>query len=78
MSITAIAARLGVAMIWASLLGACSVAPYGAQVYLARVQQSQLEIAQSCEAGDQVACGLRPYVARAVAQAQEEASLPWR
>ena len=72
------ARRLGAAMILVSLLGGCGVAPYGAQVYLLRTQQNHDEVVQSCEAGDQTACAVRPFVANAVAQAQDDARLPWK
>ena len=78
MSAVAMAARLCVGTMAVSLAAACTVAPYGAQVYLARVQQNYVEVVQRCEAGDSVACGIRPFEAKAVAQAQEEAYLPWR
>jgi hypothetical protein len=70
--------RIGAAFIVVSLLGGCGVAPYGAQVYLGRVEQNYSEVVQSCGAGDQVACAIRPFVAKAVAQAQEDAWLPWK
>lgn len=68
----------GVAVIAALILTGCGVAPYGAQVYLVRVQQNYADITQSCAAGDQVACGLRPFAVKAVAQAQEQVDQPWR
>ena len=72
------AGRLGATMILISLLGGCGVAPYGAQVYLLRTQQNYDEVLQRCEAGDQEACAVRPFVAKAVAQAQDDAPLPWK
>ena len=73
-----LAARLGAAMVWLSLLGACGVTPYGAQVYLERVQQNYAEVVRRCEAGDQMACGVRPFEAKAVVQAKEDVYLPWK
>jgi hypothetical protein len=61
--------RLGV-MMSVSLLGGC-VVPYGPEVYLLRVQQNHDEVVRACEAGDQTACAIRPFVEKAVAQAQE-------
>jgi hypothetical protein len=69
--------RFGV-MIAASLLGGCGVAPYGAQVYLFRIEQNYNELVQSCEAGDQTACAVRPFAAKAIAQAQEDVWRPWK
>lgn len=64
------ATRLGM-VIAVSLLGGC-VFPYGPEVYLLRVQQNYAEIVHGCEAGDQTACTVRPFVARAVAEAHED------
>jgi hypothetical protein len=61
--------RLGLVMA-VSLLGG-RVVPYGPDVYLLRVQQNHDEVVHACEAGDQTACAIRPFVAKAVAQAQE-------
>ena len=56
----------------------CGVAPQGAQVYLLRSQQNYDEVLQRCEAGDQAACAIRPFVAMAVAQARDDVRLPWK
>jgi hypothetical protein len=72
-----IVTRFGV-MMTATLLGGCGVAPYGAEVYLFRIQQTHDELAQSCDAGDQTACAVRPFAAKAVAQAQEDVWRPWK
>ena len=68
---------LGAALVAVSLLGGCAVAPYGAQILLARTQQSHDEVTRNCEAGDQTACAVRPFVAKALVQAQEDARPPW-
>jgi hypothetical protein len=72
-----IANRLGAAVMAASLVGGCAVAPYGAQVLLVRTQQSYDEVFGNCEAGDQTACAVRPFVAKALAQARQDARPPW-
>ncbi len=65
-------ARLGVAMTAASLLGG-RVVPSGAQVYALKVQQNYADVALNCRAGDQDACAVLPFEAKAVAQAQDDA-----
>jgi hypothetical protein len=77
-NVTSTPQKIGATMIVVSLLGGCGVAPYGAQVYLSRVEQNYSEVVQSCGVGDQVACAISPFVAKAVAQAQEDAWLPWK
>ena len=72
-----IANGLGAAMAAVSLVGGCAVAPSGAQILLARTQQSYDEVLQNCQAGDQTACAVRPFVAKALVQAQEDARPPW-
>jgi hypothetical protein len=73
-----IAHRLGVTVMAVSVLGGCAVPPYGAQVLLDRTQQSFDEAMRNCEAGDQTACAVRPFVTRALQQAQEDARPPWQ
>ena len=72
------ARRFAATMILVSLSGGCGVAPHGAQVYLLRSQQNYDEVLQRCEAGDQAACAIRPFVAMAVAQARDDVRLPWK
>lgn len=72
------AIRLCASILVASLAAGCEVAPYGAQVLLGRTQESHDETARNCEAGDQTACAVYPFVSKALAQAQQDALLPWR
>ena len=71
--------RFGILATALVLLAGCGgIPPYGAQVLLARTQQSQQEVAANCRAGDQQACAVLPFVTKALVQAQEDAALPWK
>jgi hypothetical protein len=70
--------RLCASILVATLAAGCGVAPYGAQVLQVRTQESRDQIARNCETGDQTACAVYPFVSKALAQAQQDALLPWR
>jgi hypothetical protein len=72
------AIRLCTSILVAALSAGCGVAPYGAQVLQVRTQESHDQIARNCETGDQTACAVYPFVSQALAQAQQDALLPWR